>query len=107
MKRLDIVCNWFGLALELYDNGEFLGDVRADSVGFFEDIWKSGFEKYGLPRVRYPEERLLGQTVLESKLKNLTDTSKTLWSHNEAISSVTGRKSALSLCLNSFRRLFI
>ncbi len=83
MKRIDIVCNWFGLALELYDNGEFLGDVRADSAGFFEDIWKSGCEKYGLPRVRYPEERLLGQTVLESKLKNLTDTSKTLWSHNE------------------------
>ena len=70
MKRLDIVCNWFGLALELYDNGKFLGDVRADSVGFFEDIWKSGCEKYGLPRVRYPEERLLGQTVLESKLQN-------------------------------------
>lgn len=83
MKRIDIICNWFGFAFELYDNGEFLGDVRADSGGFFEDIWKSGIEKYGLPPVRYPESRLLGQTALENKLKNLTETSKTLWSHNE------------------------
>lgn len=83
MKKIEIICNWFGFAFELYDNGEFLGDVRADSGGFFEDIWKSGIEKYGLPPVRYPESRLLGQTALENKLKNLTETSKTLWSHNE------------------------
>ncbi len=83
MKRIDIVCNWHGLAFELYDNGQFLGDVRADSGGFFEDIWRSGDEKYGLPPVRFPEKRLIGQTALESKLKNLTETSRKLWSHNE------------------------
>lgn len=83
MKRIDVVCNWFGFAFELYDNGEFLGDVRADSGGFFEDIWKIGIEKYGLPRVRYPEERLLGQKSLEDKLRSVTEISKKLWSHNE------------------------
>ena len=72
MKRIEIVCNWFGFAFELYDDGGFLGDVRADSGGFFEDIWRSGDEKYGLSPVRYPEKRLLGQTSLENKLKNLT-----------------------------------
>ncbi len=83
MKWIEIVCNWHGLAFELYDDRGFLGDVRADSGGFFEDIWRSGDEKYGLPPVRYPEKRLLGQTALENRLKNLTETSKTLWSHNE------------------------
>lgn len=83
MKRIEIICNWFGLAFELYDNGKFLGDVRADSGGFFEDIWRSGSEELGLPPVRYPESRLLGQTALENKLKKLTEMSKTLWSHNE------------------------
>lgn len=83
MKKIEIICNWFGFAFELYDNGEFLGDVRADSGGFFEDIWKNDFEKDGLPLVRYPESRLLGQTALENKLKYLTETSKTLWSRNE------------------------
>lgn len=83
MKRIEVVCNWFGFAFELYDDRGFLGVVRVDSGGFFEDIWKSGIEKYGLPPVRYPEKRLLGQTDIENKLKSLTEASKTLWSHNE------------------------
>lgn len=64
MKRIEIVCNWNGLAFEFYDSGKYRGNVLTDSSYFEVD-------------------RLIGQTELGRKLKYLSETSKTLWSHNE------------------------
>lgn len=77
MKKLTIEYDWNGLALVLY-NGEFYcGEVRVNSGGYFEKVW--GAE----PHPRFPEERLLGQTALESKLKYLSETGAKLWDHDE------------------------
>ena len=72
-KRLDIEFNWNGLALSLFEGEFFCGEVRLDSGGYFERVWGAD------PPVRYLEERLLGQTELECKLKQLKETSSELW----------------------------
>ena len=72
MKRLDIEYNWDGLVLALFDGEYYCGEVRVDSGGYFEK------ETHGT-NTRYPEDRLIGQTELESNLKYLTETSKKLF----------------------------
>lgn len=75
MKRLDIEFNWNGLGLSLFDGEYWCGEVRVDSLGYFENVWSS--------HTSYLEMRLAGQTKLESKLKILAETSRKLWSQNE------------------------
>ena len=77
MKRLDIEYNSHGLVLALFDGEYYCGEVRVDSGGYFEK--DNGSVKYGIPNTRYPEDRIIGQTELESKLKYLTETSKKLF----------------------------
>lgn len=66
MKRIEIVCNWDGLAFEFYDSGKYRGNVLTNSSYFEVD-------------------RLIGQKELGRKLKYLSETSKKLWSHNEKL----------------------
>lgn len=80
MKTIEIVNTVQGLKLMLYGDGEFRTEVRADSHGYFEGT--SGFPQYGIPYPRYPEERLIGQTELESDLKHITEISALLWHYD-------------------------
>lgn len=69
MKRLDIEYNLDGLALALFDGELYCGEVRVNSGGYFETLWR---------KERYPEARLAGQAELEKNLNYLTETSKRL-----------------------------
>lgn len=70
MKRLDIEYNLNGLALSLFEGECYRGEVRVNSGGYFETVWR---------KERYPEARLAGQAELEKNLNYLAETSKSLF----------------------------